>query len=55
MQEDAPPAVLRGILTLRLNKPTRIKRIEVKLEGKSRTEWPEGENLGFLTVQVQNG
>lgn len=44
--------MLRGILTLRLNKPTRIKRIEVKLEGKSRTEWPEGENRGFLTVQV---
>lgn len=40
---DAPPAVLRGLLTLRLTKAsTRIKRIEVRLEGKVRTEWPEG-------------
>ena len=39
---EAQPAMLRGLLTLRLTKPTRIRKIEVKLEGKSRTEWPEG-------------
>ncbi|KAJ9110481.1 hypothetical protein QFC19_001607 [Naganishia cerealis] len=39
---DEPPAVIRGLLTLKLMKPSRIRRIEVKLEGKARTEWPEG-------------
>jgi len=41
---DAQPAMLRGLLTLRLSKPTRIRKIEIKLEGKARTEWPEGES-----------
>jgi hypothetical protein len=35
--------MLRGLLTLRLNKATRIRKIDIKLEGKARTEWPEGE------------
>ncbi|ORX37870.1 hypothetical protein BD324DRAFT_656128 [Kockovaella imperatae] len=39
---DAQPAQLRGLLTLRLAKPTRIRKIEIKLEAKTRTEWPEG-------------
>lgn len=39
---DEAPAIIRGLLTLKLTKPSRIRRIEVKLEGKSRTEWPEG-------------
>lgn len=39
---DEAPAIIRGLLTLKLNKPSRIRKIEVKLEGKSRTEWPEG-------------
>lgn len=42
VQADTTPAILRGVLTLRLQKPTRIKKIEIKLEGKARTEWPEG-------------
>ena len=37
-----PPALLRGLLTLKLVKPTRIKSIEVLLEGISRTDWPDG-------------
>ncbi|KAJ9097265.1 hypothetical protein QFC21_004934 [Naganishia friedmannii] len=41
-RSDEPPAVIRGLLTLKLTKPSRIRRIEVKLEGKARTEWPEG-------------
>jgi hypothetical protein len=40
---DGQPAIVRGLLTLRLNKPTRIRNISISLEGKSRTEWPEGE------------
>ena len=42
MREDGPPALLRGVLTLNLSKPSRIKRIDLTLEGKTRTEWPEG-------------
>jgi hypothetical protein len=39
---DEAPAIVRGLLTLKLTKFSRIRRIEVKLEGKARTEWPEG-------------
>lgn len=42
---DGQPAMLRGLLTLRLSKPTRIRSITVKLEGKARTEWPEGRSI----------
>jgi hypothetical protein len=42
VRQDAQPAMLRGLLTLRLAKPTRIREISIKLEGKARTEWPEG-------------
>lgn len=40
--EQRPPAVLRGCLFIRISKPVRIKRISLKLEGVSRTDWPEG-------------
>lgn len=43
VNDAAQPAMLRGLLTLRLSKPTRIRSIAISLEGKSRTEWPEGE------------
>jgi hypothetical protein len=39
---DYPPALLRGLLTLKLVKPTRVKSIEVLLEGTSKTDWPDG-------------
>ncbi|KAG8991489.1 hypothetical protein FRB94_012468, partial [Tulasnella sp. JGI-2019a] len=42
MSSDAPPAVLRGLLTLKLTAPMKIKDIKVFLEGKTVTEWPEG-------------
>ncbi|WVQ96129.1 hypothetical protein IAU59_003231 [Kwoniella sp. CBS 9459] len=42
VRQDGQPAMVRGLLTLRLNKPTRIRSIAIKLEGKARTEWPEG-------------
>ncbi|TFK50963.1 hypothetical protein OE88DRAFT_1645213 [Heliocybe sulcata] len=47
---DAPPAQLRGLLTLDLVKPTRIKSIEVELQGKSSTAWPEG--VGARRIEV---
>jgi hypothetical protein len=47
VRQDAPPAMLRGLLTLRVNKPTRIRKIDIKFEGKARTEWPEGEFLVY--------
>lgn len=39
---EALPAMLRGLLTLTLDKPTKISSIEVTLEGKTQTAWPEG-------------
>lgn len=42
VRDDGQHAMVRGLLTLRLNKATRIRSITVTLEGKSRTEWPEG-------------
>lgn len=42
VRQDGQPAMLRGLLTLRLTKPTRIRSIIVRLDGKARTEWPEG-------------
>ncbi|WVQ79308.1 hypothetical protein IAT38_001405 [Cryptococcus sp. DSM 104549] len=42
VRQDGQPAMVRGLLTLRLSKPTRIRSIVIKLEGKARTEWPEG-------------
>ena len=40
--ENAPPSILRGLLTLCLTKPTRISSIEVELIGQSLTTWSEG-------------
>lgn len=39
---EGTSAVVRGLLTLRLSKPTRIRNISISLEGNARTEWPEG-------------
>lgn len=46
---DGQHAMVRGLLTLRLAKATRIRSITLTLEGKSRTEWPEGE-YGVCTL-----
>ncbi|KAH9025442.1 hypothetical protein EDB85DRAFT_1982737 [Lactarius pseudohatsudake] len=40
--EDAPPSILRGLLTLCLTKPTRISSIQVDLVGQSVVTWSEG-------------
>lgn len=37
-----PPSILRGCLFLRILHPVKIKEINLKLKGVSRTEWPEG-------------
>jgi len=42
VRDDGQPAMLRGLLTVRLAKPTRIRTISIQLAGKARTEWPEG-------------
>jgi hypothetical protein len=46
--ENAPPSILRGLLTLRLTKPTRISSIRVELIGHSVTTWSEGICFLFL-------
>lgn len=53
--QDGPPAMVRGLLTLRLQKPTRIRTVSATLEGKAKTEWPEGAFRmlkAMLTAQV---
>lgn len=46
IEEEAsslPPAVLRGVLVLRVTRPnTKIKAISLNFRGDSRTNWPEG-------------
>ncbi len=41
-QPSAPPAMVRGLLTLNIVKPTKISSIEIELTGKTSTAWPEG-------------
>lgn len=43
LADEPPPAMLRGLLTLTLAKPSRIREISVRLRGIARTEWPEGQ------------
>lgn len=40
---EAQPAMLRGLLTLTLVKPTKVSSIEITLDGKTQSAWPEGE------------
>ena len=42
---EAQPAVLRGLLILNLTKPMKVSSIEITLEGKAQSAWPEGEQL----------
>lgn len=43
LADEPPPAMLRGLLTLTLAKPSRIRDITVRIKGAARTDWPEGE------------
>lgn len=36
-----PPAIIRGVMTVHFSKPTRVKKIGIRLKGQSKTEWPE--------------
>ncbi|CAE6538137.1 unnamed protein product [Rhizoctonia solani] len=47
---DTAPAMVRGILTLKLAKATKIRSIAISLEGKAKTEWPEG--IGARRTEV---
>lgn len=49
--DEPPPAMLRGLLTLTLAKPSRIRDISMRLRGISRTDWPEGKVLSSWVVQ----
>lgn len=40
--QNRAPAMLRGSLAIRVNKPTKVKAIGLTFRGKARTDWPEG-------------
>ena len=40
--ELSPPSMVRGLLVLRLSKPTKIRSIDIQLTAKSSTHYPEG-------------
>lgn len=42
LDQDSQPSQLRGLVTLHIPKPTRIKSVELCLSGQGRTDWPEG-------------
>ncbi|KAJ6631582.1 hypothetical protein B0H10DRAFT_1772333 [Mycena sp. CBHHK59/15] len=48
---DAPPSMLRGLLTLNIVKPVKITSIDLELQAKTSTSWPEG--IGARRVDVQ--
>lgn len=41
------PVLVRGLLTLKVPKPTKITGIDVTLTGQSVTDWPEGSRDRF--------
>ncbi|GAA6003870.1 hypothetical protein JCM10207_006445 [Rhodosporidiobolus poonsookiae] len=52
--DEPPPAMLRGLLTVTLSKPSRIKEISVRLKGTARTDWPEGIGPRRLDVMEES-
>ncbi|KAJ7169068.1 hypothetical protein C8R43DRAFT_982144 [Mycena crocata] len=50
-QDSSHPAMLRGLLTLDIVKPTKITSIDLELQAKTSTSWPEG--VGARRVDVQ--
>ncbi|GAA5823094.1 hypothetical protein JCM11251_007483 [Rhodosporidiobolus azoricus] len=52
--DEPPPAMLRGLLTVTLSKPSRIKDISVRLRGIARTDWPEGIGPRRLDVMEES-
>ncbi|KAH9174969.1 hypothetical protein EDB89DRAFT_426043 [Lactarius sanguifluus] len=54
VHENAPPSILRGLLTLCLTKPTRISSIQVELIGQSMTTWLEGTAVRPTEMRDEN-
>src|SRR6266702_2536587 len=54
VHENAPPSILRGLLTLCLTKPTRISSIQVELIGQSVTTWSEGTCFSFCALETRS-
>ncbi|GAA5890874.1 hypothetical protein JCM5296_003450 [Sporobolomyces johnsonii] len=52
--DEPPQALLRGLLTVTLSKPTRVKEINVRFKGMARTDWPEGIGPRRLDVMEEN-
>ncbi|KAG1746469.1 hypothetical protein EDB19DRAFT_1689776 [Suillus lakei] len=50
IQDNAAPAMVRGLLTLHIVKPTRISSIEIELQGKATTSSFEG--VGARRIEV---
>ncbi|KAJ7496893.1 hypothetical protein FB451DRAFT_1018588 [Mycena latifolia] len=48
---NARPALLRGLLTLSIVKPIKITSIDLELQAKTSTSWPEG--IGARRIDVQ--
>ncbi|KAH7910031.1 hypothetical protein BJ138DRAFT_1065976 [Hygrophoropsis aurantiaca] len=48
------PAMVRGLLTLNISKPTRISSIELELQGRATTSWPEGVGARRIEVTEQH-
>ncbi|KAF9228445.1 hypothetical protein BS17DRAFT_773743 [Gyrodon lividus] len=51
--DTLPPAVVRGLLTLELAKPTKISSIELELQGKAATRWTKGAGPSRIEVTEQ--
>jgi hypothetical protein len=46
------PVLVRGLLILKLPKATKITGIDVVLDGRSITDWPEGDELDTLAAMT---
>lgn len=52
---DAPPAILRGSLVMKLAKPTKIKGISLRFYGKSKSNWLESNYSKDLGITLPHG
>ncbi|KAJ7272081.1 hypothetical protein B0H12DRAFT_678268 [Mycena haematopus] len=50
-RSDSRPSMLRGLLTLNIVKPIKVTSIDVELQAKTTTCWPEGTGLSAIDVQ----
>lgn len=44
------PVLVRGLLVLKLPKPTKITSIDVVFDGRATTDWPEGQSSASYMV-----